>query len=243
QGSLPWAAREQRHRAAQECQRGKGKGSGDITAVIVHTRAEPELLPPSFPCPQRSAAATSPCSACARATTSGVVGRGKPIRWAPQQAGAPACCPAAIPALCAPCSARPGAAAARGSGAAVTVATIGSHQNPVGETRRAHRGGSRGRSDRLHHPPWATTSRPAEPPPSPPARSAPGAVGTRAAPQCASPGAAGGTCAGGAPHCFLCGRASHGVTDPALLRCNAAAKRLMGNPAAVLVFLVFVLFC
>lgn len=100
--------------------------------------------------------------------------------------------------------------------------------------------GGRGRSERLHHPPWATTSRPDEPPPpSPPAHSAPGAVGTRAAPQCASPGAAGGTCAGGAPHCFLCGRASHGVTDPALLRCNAAAKRLMGNLAAVSFFFFF----
>lgn len=82
--SLPWAAWEQRHRAAPECRCGRGKESGDITAVIVHTRAEPVLLPPSFPCLQRSVAATSPCSACARATTLGGVGRGKPIRWAPQ---------------------------------------------------------------------------------------------------------------------------------------------------------------
>lgn len=115
----------------------------------------------------------------------------------------------------------------------------GNHRLTSKSSRRdeasAPGGGVRGRLDRLHHPPWATTSRPAEPPPRPPpAQMAPGAVGTRAAPQCASPGAAGGTCAGGAPHCSLCGRASRGATEPGLLRCNAAAKRLMGNLAVVL---------
>lgn len=63
---------------------GRRKGSGDITAVVVHTRAEPALLPPSLPCPQRAAAAPSLCYSCAGASTSGTLGRGKPIRPAPQ---------------------------------------------------------------------------------------------------------------------------------------------------------------
>lgn len=47
----------------------------------------------------------------------------------------------------------------------------GNHRLTSKSSRRdeasAPGGGVRGRLDRLHHPPWATTSRPAEPPPAP----------------------------------------------------------------------------